>query len=84
VRSLALSILLLVMLCQVAVQLDTGARPSATEAVPRPWVRTIHGWEQLDSPQADALSQIELHPCIVAAGLFCSSLLALLVWDRGR
>jgi hypothetical protein len=55
------------------------AQPSASQ-----WVRTVRGWEELDTLRRDPVSRLNLHPGLVATGLLCGSLLALLVFDRAH
>ncbi|MEX2170908.1 MAG: hypothetical protein WD851_16440 [Pirellulales bacterium] len=81
-RTLVLLLLMLAGLGQAAVRLDTAARPSAGESQPSPWVRTVQGWEQLDTLRTAPVAQLALHPGVVAAGLLCGSMLVLLAWNR--
>jgi hypothetical protein len=83
VRVLALLLLLLAVLCQVAVRFETGPLPLPEEPTSE-WVRTVRGWEELDTLRGDPLPPLTLHPSIVAAGLLCGSMLALLVFERGK
>jgi hypothetical protein len=88
VRAFVFLFLVLACVGQVAVRLDFGdqsstAPPSAVSQDSSPqWVHTAHGWERLDSLRISPPAVLALHPGIVAVGLLCGSVLALLAWDR--
>jgi hypothetical protein len=49
-----------------------------------PWVRTVDGWERLDSWHECKVAPPQLHPLVVAAGQGLVSLLGLAACPRGR
>jgi hypothetical protein len=44
------------------------------------WVRTVHGWERPEAWAAVEVSELQLHPLVVAAGQALLSVLALAVF----
>jgi hypothetical protein len=69
-----------ILLCRV----DTDAAPQAAERNGPTWVRTVDGWERVDSWYVDGVSPPRLHPLVVAAGQGLVSLLGLAAAKRER
>lgn len=73
--------------CQMgpAVPRTTIATTRAGDATPATgWVRTVDGWERVNSWYVGEVRPPQLHPLVVAAGQALVSLLGLAACQRGR
>jgi hypothetical protein len=71
--------------CRVETSVTEASADLTMERAPAlEWVRTVDGWERVDTWFVETTEPPQLHPLVVAAGQGLVSLLALVACQRGR